>query len=165
LPFLKLGETVFRPPHPARTMHPSSVRVLRQTLPLMDAEAAVRTRNADRFRAQQRRLNPATLIRVAADSRPGWLRLPVRLPTDQRIDETTAARLGVRRSYPRPLGSLDEIRRCLIGVPDTPGASDLCARLWTLTIHSALDERDLAALEHWLGEHCGAASPMGTGAR
>jgi hypothetical protein len=151
LPFLQLGETIFRPPHRALAMPAGAVRVLRQTLPTTDPEAAVRARNAERLRATQQRLAPATLIRVAAAAQPGWLRLPVRAPAGLRVDESAAARLGVRRSYPRPLGALDELQRLLIVSPDAAGAIELSERLWTLPTHSVLQDRDLEALDRWIG--------------
>ncbi len=161
VPFLQLGETIFRPPHTPGAMPAGAIRVLHHTLATTDPEAEVRGRHADRLRVTQRRLAPGTVIRVAPESRPGWLRLPVRVPAGLRVDASRAARLGVRRSYPRPLGALDELARSLVVPPDTAGAVELSERLWTVPTHSALEERDLQALDRWLGGLAD-ADPAGT---
>ncbi|MFZ5624228.1 MAG: DegT/DnrJ/EryC1/StrS family aminotransferase, partial [Gemmatimonadota bacterium] len=44
LPWLGLGETVYHPPHPPRSMPRSALGILARTLALADAEAAVRRR-------------------------------------------------------------------------------------------------------------------------
>lgn len=152
LPFLHLGETVFRPPTPPRAMAPAATRVLRRTLALADREAHVRRSNADRLRRVQRQVARETLIETAADAEPGWLRLPLLAHPDHVVEACRAARLGVMPTYPVGLSALAPLRPILTAGGEFPGAETLRRRLWTLPTHSALTAQDLDLLERWLRE-------------
>ncbi|HEV8123899.1 MAG TPA: DegT/DnrJ/EryC1/StrS family aminotransferase [Gemmatimonadales bacterium] len=158
LPFLQLGATVFRAPHPPRKMSAASAGVLARTIPLQEAEAQGRGRNASR------------LLRSAGDwsipvtgpaARAGYLRLPVLLPeaVAPLRDSPEARRLGIMPGYPIPLPVLPGSP--FPGTP-APGAAMLAARLVTLPVHSLLRETDLARIElvlkTWRRAHPAAAT-------
>lgn len=148
LPFLRLGDTVFREPEPAREMNRVALRILSETVEHVWPEADVRRRNAARLAARAGR---AATVPAGGIGQPGYLRLPVMLPSDRRhkAGEPGARTLGIMRGYPRVLTSLP-------GPTATsqsfPGSEELVGGLITLPVHSRLDERDLRALERWIDE-------------
>jgi dTDP-4-amino-4,6-dideoxygalactose transaminase len=152
LPFLRLGETVFRPPTAPMAMAPPAARVLRRTLRLADAEANIRRAHADRLRAVQQRVARETMVEIGADATPGWLRLPLLVRPDHVVDARVAARLGVMPTYPISLSALAPLQPSLTARGRFPGAEALRRRLWTLPTHGALTPRDLEALERWIQE-------------
>jgi dTDP-4-amino-4,6-dideoxygalactose transaminase len=80
---------------------------------------------------------------------PGYLRLPLRVKggLDGLADPDTALRLGVQRSYPKPLGELPAVRaRSIDGGRGWRGAETLCRELITLPTHSWLSVDDLEQL-------------------
>ncbi len=152
LPFLGLGETHYRPVRPARRMSKAACRVLERVLPLREAEAETRRRNAVRLLGHVRgRLKPVSPI---AGAEPGYLRLPVLSPPAERSALLErAAHLGVMASYPSALCDLPGFsRRVTNGAAAFTGARELARGLVTLPTHGLLAERDLSALERWLGE-------------
>ena len=93
-------------------------------------------------------------IEPPADSTPGYLRLPLRVPGGLTglADPEVATRLGAARSYPSSLGDLGPIRARLVGPARRwPGAQDLVRDLITLPTHSLLSAQDLEALVRAVG--------------
>ena len=93
-------------------------------------------------------------IEPPAESSPGYLRLPVRVPggLSGLADPEAAARLGAARSYPSSLGALAPVQARLVGQARRwPGADDLVRELITLPTHSLLSAQDLDALARAVG--------------
>jgi dTDP-4-amino-4,6-dideoxygalactose transaminase len=153
LPWLRLGETIYREPRPLRVATPVSRAVVAATWRLADQEVPARRGHAEQLlRALQRQPGFET-IGTPRHARPGYLRLPVlAAPTARRAVASAAARrLGVMPSYPQPLCDLGPLApRCANRAAAFPGGRLLAARLCTLPTHSRLDARDLTRLEHWI---------------
>lgn len=141
LPFLQLGATVFRAPHPPHGMSAASAGVLARTIGMEEAEGAARRSNAGRL---QQLAGPWSI--PVTSGQPGYLRFPLLLPEHLAgLREWPAARrLGVMPGYPVPLPQLPESP---FPRSPAPGAGALAARLATLPVHSLLREEDLAGIE------------------
>jgi hypothetical protein len=153
LPFLRLGETIYREPRPLRAPATVSCPVVAATWTLAEREVDVRRRNAERLLVQLRRQPGFTTIRTPAHTQPGYLRLPVLGSTGVRRSaaEPAARRLGVMPGYPTALSDLERFRpRCVNRDAAFPGSRLLAARLCTLPTHSRLAPHDLARLEQWI---------------
>lgn len=153
LPGLRLGETVYREPAPPGGMSRAAAAIAATSLALLDREVALRRGHADRLRAAIREggdVRPAWRPRPGDE--PGWLRLPVLLGERARAlaSAPEAARLGIVRSYPRPLHRLAPLAPSLISVEAYPGAERLASELHTLPTHGGLAARDVQALTAWL---------------
>ena len=155
LPFLHLGETIYRDPRPPRAATPVSCAVVAATWTLADREVETRRRNAEWLLATIRR-GPGRAfetVRTPADARPGYLRLPVIASPDVRraAAQSGARRLGIMPGYPKVLCDLEGFAlRCANRDGAFPGGRALAARLVTLPTHGYLGSRDLARLEHWM---------------
>ncbi len=148
LPFLRLGETIYRPPAPPRAIIAAGARMVPEALRLMDAAAERRAGNAARLAAAAAE-REWSVPAVMEGARAGWLRLPLvaRRPRDVR----RAARLGVMPGYPKALADLEGFTRRIVNRDDAfEGARALARRLVTVPTHGLLEERDLVALERWL---------------
>jgi dTDP-4-amino-4,6-dideoxygalactose transaminase len=153
LPFLKLGQTVYRAPTPAGRLSPASAAVLPRTWPLQLPEAEGRRRNAARL-AQAVRLTKAGVVPAGWEGgSPGWLRLPL-VASDwvrRAAEAAHARRLGVWPGYPRLLLDLPGFGARVRYAGDSfPGAQVLAERLVTLPTHRLLNSGDLSRLEQWL---------------
>ena len=150
IPFLRLGETMFRPPESPAAMSAQAARVLTRTLPGMDLEAGLRRENADRLRLVQDEVDPQTKISVDPRAQSGWLRLPHLTHPGRHVSRAEAAELGVAPGYPQTLATLAELVPILETAGPFPGAVSLSQRLWTLPTHSALSSRAMMRLEKWV---------------
>lgn len=155
LPFLHLGETVHRAPHPPRAPSPASCALVAATWRLAEREVATRRRNAQRLLAAvgRDRTQAFETLRVLSDAQPGYLRLPVVASPQARraVSASEARHLGVMPGYPKALCDLEGFAaRCGNRDADFPGARMLAARLCTLPTHGRLGERDLVRLEQWI---------------
>jgi dTDP-4-amino-4,6-dideoxygalactose transaminase len=149
LPFLGLGETVFRAPSAPRNLRRAAARVLLHTLPQADAEAERRRAHVATLRAAVRAEVAERFVPVSPDDRAGWLRFPVcgaRTPTLIR----SGAMLGCVPGYPQPLTTLPQAQSILDAVSPAPGATELATRLWTVPVHGLLTATDLSAIARWL---------------
>jgi perosamine synthetase len=146
LPFLHLGETIYR--SPARPARASAVNaaILAATWPLAAAESATRRRHADRLLASLSGSRQSWAVRVPAGGVAGYLRLPL-VPAERRL----SAKLGILPGYPKALIDLEGFGARTL-TPEAPysGARLLADRLCTLPTHSLLGEDDLRRLERWL---------------
>jgi len=149
LPFLALGDTVYRPPHPPTRLSGLAAGVLDVTLPLGGAEADLRRKNAARLKYALRETRLRT-PEPPMGAEPGYLRFPVISDTDKPPSGGDGGVLGIMPGYPRALAELPRFgaRRQNAG-ESFPGALELAARLWTLPSHGALTEKDLVRLESW----------------
>jgi dTDP-4-amino-4,6-dideoxygalactose transaminase len=153
LPFLRLGETVFREPAPPAAPPASTSGILSVTLGLAASEAACRSRHAKRLLPPLRASGGLRTVEPHPGGQPGYLRLPA-LAASERLRQRACASgrsLGVAACYPLPLSRLGGFAsRCRNGGATFPGAETLAARLLTLPTHGRLRPADLRALERWL---------------
>jgi len=153
LPFLRLGETIYRAPRSGRAPSDVCCSVVGVTWALAEKEVEVRRRNAARLLAALRRQADLQPVLPSPRTRPGYLRLPV-LASQRAIRSvagTAARRLGIMRGYPRPLCDLQRFgQRCLNRDAEFPGSRFLAEQLCTLPTHGCLAERDLGRLEEWI---------------
>ena len=154
LPYLRLGETVYHPPHAACGASNVCRGVLDVTCRLDAAEIAARRRNAMRLIEAVSRSDSLAAPTPVDGAVPGYLRFPLledggarracRLPP--------ARALGIVAGYPRALVDLAGFRTRILNLDrEFPGARSLAGRLVTLPTHSRLTESDLLGLESWLG--------------
>jgi dTDP-4-amino-4,6-dideoxygalactose transaminase len=154
LPFLHLGETIYRAPHPPRAATPASCAVVAATWMMADREIETRRRNAARLLAAlQHRGDAFAALRTAPDARPGYLRLALLASPEARraASGREARRLGISPSYPKVLSEVEQLAaRCMNRDAAFPGGRTLAARLLTFPTHGRLGADDLLRLEHWL---------------
>ncbi len=153
LPFLRLGQTIYREPRPLRAPSAASCAVVAATWALADRELEARRRHAQRLLAELGRQPGFETIRTPDHARPGYLRLPVLAsPTARRaVVEGAGRRLGVMPGYPKALCDLERFgTRALNRDSAFPGSRLLAARLCTLPTHGRLSPGDLARLEQWI---------------
>jgi perosamine synthetase len=148
LPFLRLGETVYRPPRPIRgSVAPAAAGLLS----LWDAAATAAEDRKRRAVSLLERLREEVRLRAVVrgrDAEPGYLRLPLLLGGGQ--VRSRDRRVGVMPGYRRALADLPGFeRRLLVPGQALPGARWIAARLITVPTHSQLtrgDERRIGAL-------------------
>jgi len=153
LPFLHLGETIYREPRPLRAPSTASCSVLAATWTLAHRALEARRRHAARLLVELQRQPGFATIRAPDHARPGYLRLPVLAsPMARRaVAEGAARRLGVMPGYPKPLCDLERFGgRTLNRDAAFPGSRLLAARLCTLPTHGRLSHGDLGRLERWI---------------
>ena len=153
LPFLGLGETIYRRPGKAAPLSRSSAAILSQAITDVQAEANRRRVNAARLAAAVAVGQAARLYQRVPVATSGDLRMPVHARAEQLREwrSKEASWLGIAPGYPRALADLGGFGN-RIGNRDEPflGARELSNRLCTLPTHGMLREGDLNALEHWL---------------
>lgn len=154
LPFLGLGETVYRRPEAPRGMSPFGLGVLSRTLVFDDSEAVSRLAHAERLLARVAAAEKGfSAVRVPSTAVPGYLRLPLLVSDErrERFGSPTGRRLGIMPGYPGTLAELAGFN-ARVGNPTVPfpGAQRLVASLVTLPTHRLVSERDLRALERWI---------------
>ena len=165
LPFLRLGETIYREPRPLRPPARVSCSIVAATWTLAEREVEVRRRNAKRLLMELRWKPGFEIVTTPAHARPGYLRLPVLASPEARrwVADVTARRLGVMPGYPTVLSDLEEFApRCLNRDAGFPGARLLASRLCTLPTHGGLRIRDLDRLEQWIRVVGGGATSGGS---
>jgi perosamine synthetase len=153
LPFLRLGETVFRDPRPLRAPTGASCSVVAATWAAAAREVEVRRRHAEQLLNALRGRPGLEPIRTPPQARPGYLRLPVLASPSARCRaaETAARRLGIMPGYPFALCDLKGFSpHCLNRDAALSGSRLLAARLCTLPTHSRLDAGDLTKLTQWI---------------
>jgi dTDP-4-amino-4,6-dideoxygalactose transaminase len=156
LPFLRLGETIYRKPRPLRGPAVASNAMIAATWTLADREVDARRRNAECLLEALEGQPDLAAIRAGAGARPGYLRLPVFASRGARraAVEPAARRLGIMPAYPKALCDLDDFgAQCVNRDAALPGARLLADRLCTLPTHGRLESADLEELETWIRTH------------
>lgn len=153
LPFLHLGETLYRPPRTPQPAPAGALAVLERILPEVDRETAIRRANAERWRSGLARSAPFGTVTVLAGAQPGYLRLPLLAGTDSGAEDLRSLqRWGVMPGYPTTLAALPSLGPALIArAPALPGAERLAKELLTLPTHRRLSPRDVAAVTARVG--------------
>lgn len=151
LPFLHLGETIYRSPAPPAAPAAACSAMLAATWPLAAAESDVRRRNAGRLLGSLDGEKRAWTIRIPDRSIAGYLRLPLVASAATRAAVAEARRFGVMPGYPRSLIDLKGFGgRSGLPRESYVGARTLAEGLITLPTHGVLREDDLRRLESWL---------------
>jgi dTDP-4-amino-4,6-dideoxygalactose transaminase len=150
IPWLRLGATVYRRPHPPRAMSPASVAILDRSW-----EASLLAVQGRRERAAQwcAAVPGGWRLPVAPPgSRPGWLRFPAVAPSAEAAQlDDLALSLGIAPGYPLSLADLGGFTaRVANREAAFPGARELASRLVTLPTHDLLSDRDVAGALRWL---------------
>jgi dTDP-4-amino-4,6-dideoxygalactose transaminase len=155
LPFLGLGDTIYRPPHHPRGMSTFALGVLSRSLASAEREAEVRRANAARLLAATSRSGGSvTAVRSPTAAMPGYLRLPVLVSQQrrERFRSGAARHLGIMPGYPGTLAELRRFTRARNPAEVFPGARELVTSLFTLPTHGLLSQGDVAELERWIVE-------------
>src|SRR5258705_9999799 len=112
LPFLRLGQTIYREPRPLRRASAASASVIAATWALAQREVELRRRVAERLLVELRRHPAFQTVSATSHARPGYLRLPVlaSAPARRSATEPAARRLGIMPGYPQ---ALCDVEQCL----------------------------------------------------
>lgn len=148
LPFLHMGETVYRPPRPAARIAASSAALVLRTIKLADREMAIRRANAEQLREALTGHPDLIPVQPHPDAKPSYLRLPVLLRGRAReIARRNGARLGIEPGYPRLLRDLKPLAPRILNAGDSfPGGMRLVGELHTCPTHGWLGEADRGAI-------------------
>ena len=157
LPWLRLGETVYRPAPPPEAMPDVAARMALAGEDAADVEAEVRRRRAAWLRS---RVPSGLLVRPPRGGTPGWLRLPIRLGEGTEALPRDVLQAGLAPAYPRALPDLPQVRPALEGAGGPwPGAERLARELVTLPTHSLLRRNDAERVLRWVDSRDREARP------
>jgi perosamine synthetase len=149
LPWLRLGETVYRDPAMPQPMTRAASACLVSTRAAATREATIRRVNGA---ALEGALGSVSLVRPIFSlpgGTPGYVRFPVRLAHGLSgfREPATAVRLGLAPSYPSLLAQVPQVRPWVVdAAPSWPGAEELVRTLHTAPTHSRLTQGELGAL-------------------
>lgn len=150
LPFLRLGETIYRDAVPPGSISSTAPAVLSRSWAAAERESWHRRQNASRLLQYVERSDALDSIGPPPRGEPGYLRLPL-LAAERAVTTLASARarrLGVMPGYPMALADLAGFsERCRNRSADFTGARTLAERLFTVPTHSRLSARDFACLE------------------
>ena len=146
LPFLRLGETVFREPEPLREITPAQLGILAPLLARVVHESQARKRNAAWF---AERVGAKARIPDGGVGRAGYLRFPLMVASRQRseVEGNVVRAMGVMPGYPKVLNTL---AASTSSSDHFKGASELVNSLITLPVHSRLSSHDRTKIYGWL---------------
>lgn len=148
IPALKLGEMIYRPPQPPRTMRPTSVQILRTALKMDPDEVRARCARASDLLSRINGTSRLRPIRAIAGGNPGFLRLAL---VDDGEDAAPRATLGAIRGYPLTLDHHRELRPLLApGERAGNGSVFLRDHLLTVPTHSRVADADARRLTDWM---------------
>ena len=147
VPWLKLGETVYRDASSPRPITRCAATCLEALYAAAAREAEARRANAAAMLVALNGGRRLQAVRPVPDAVPGFLRLPVRLPSGLAgfRNPKRALSLGIAPSYPSVLGAIPQVRaRLEAGSRCWPGGEELSRNLFTAPTHSllSLSERD-----------------------
>lgn len=153
IPWLRLGEMVYRPAGEPAVMSAAAAALIAHSLPDSAREVETRRRRAreiEAFASGAPGLFPA---RPLASAEPGYLRLAVR----ETAGRGPAPALGIMRGYPRTLAEQPELAPCLhAGERAGTGATALRRTLLTMPTHGALRDEDVRRMGDWVSSTRGA---------
>ena len=141
IPWLELGETIYRDPTSPRAATRAAAACLERSRDAAEQEAAVRRANGLALLHALRRGSDAVTIKPLPGAAASFLRLPVRLSRGLAgfSEPARARRLGILRAYPSVLAELPQVSARMDGAGGRwPGAADLARTLFTAPTHSRL---------------------------
>jgi len=156
IPWLALGETVYRDARPPRPITHCAATCLDAAFAAAIQEADARRANAAALLASLHDRSRVQTIQTVPEASPGFLRLPLRLCRGLSgfRDPTRAVALGVAPSYPSVLGDVPQVRaRLEAGGHHAPGGEALSRTLFTAPTHSLLSGREREELVQLLLEY------------
>jgi len=156
LPWLRLGETVYRDPVSPRPMTRATSACLAVTRPAAAQEAAARRTTAATLIAAIGLASRVRPIRPLPGGTPGYLRLPVRLARGFAgfASPATAARLGIAPSYPSVLAAIPQVQSWMDDATlNWPGGEELVRTLCTVPTHSLVTEAERTELIQQLQDY------------
>jgi perosamine synthetase len=146
IPALRLGETIYKDAHEPARLSYAAASLAGQALAAADDERARRAARASALMEALDGADALGIVRPIAGGVSGYLRLPVL----DHAGRTATQRLGIVRSYPRPLGEETAAARLVAeGEPPTPGARSVCDSLFTLPTHGRVSGSDREQLVRW----------------
>jgi perosamine synthetase len=148
VPWLHLGEMVYRPAHEPGPLSLVAARLVRDAFASEASERRSRAWRANVLSSAAKQAVALTPIQTIPGGESGYLRLAV---VDRSGARGPAPHLGVMRGYPLTLGQQPELATQLIpSQPSTTGAEELCRSLFTLPTHAQVRGRDVHDLEAWM---------------
>lgn len=139
LPWLRLGETVYRAPVSPRPMTRAASACLASLKGVARREGATRRRAARRMLVRMAGNSAVRPVRPLPGAVAGYLRLPIRLDRGRAGFENPelVMRLGLASSYPSTLTAIPQIQHLLDNETRYfSGAEELVKTLFTLPTHS-----------------------------
>ena len=150
IPALQLGETVYHAPHEPRSLSRGAAALVGHALGRLAADRDARASRAAWYTARLSAMPTVQLVRPIDGAEPGFLRFPVLVAGVDPARRDGDPSVGVVRSYPRPLGEEPAAQPVLhSGEPSTPGAREICDRLFTLPTYCAVTDRDAEGVLAW----------------
>lgn len=148
IPWLHLGEMVYRPAHEPGPLSRVAATLVRDALASEASERRSRVWKANVLSSSARQVDGLTPVQTIPGGESGYLRLAV---LDRTGTRRPAPRLGVMPGYPLTLGQQPELAPQLMhGQQSTFGAEELCRSLYTLPTHGKVRHRDVRDLEEWM---------------
>jgi len=146
IPWLKLGQTVYKAPRASRGMSAFALGVLATTWALREDAAKARRITGDGLHELIGRSQRMTAFHPVSGAVPGYLRFPVRA-RDPKIAGSLAsswAQWGAMRGYPTSLDRVGPLRSLIRDLDPLPRSAMLAETL--LTFRTPVSERMLHAL-------------------
>ena len=155
LPFLRLGQTVFRTPEPPRTLSRAAANMIFRNWKSAFTSVSRRRALAARLISAARGNRAWRTLSLQPETVPGYLRLPLLAENNARevLLSRKAVKLGIAPGYPLPLVRLPGFAQHCVNADEAfPGADLLAERLFTLPTHERLSDRDVSGLQRWLAD-------------
>ncbi len=150
LPFLRIGASVYDPRFPRDTFTPFQAGIARRMLARLPEVTAARREVARDLRGRLSNLHDVSPVGSGGYGEPVYLRFPVMVNSGLPLVESPL--LGVVRSYPTPLGAIEQLRPHLVDVSARyPGAEQLAGRLLTLPTHQFVTPLDRKRIVESIG--------------
>jgi len=153
IPAFGLGETVYRPPQPERSLSRTAAGALLASREASELEVNVRKTTANELLAAIAENPRLAAISIERDATPGYLRFPLRVTGGMAAfaSQSRALALGISPSYPSSLADLPQLAgRRERSERAWPGAHALVSELVTLPTHSRLRPRELTEIARML---------------
>ncbi len=146
MPGLHLGETIYTSAHEPERLSLAAASLVERALRGVESDRQRRAQTADALRIALADAHALRVIQPIPSGESGFLRLPVLDTAGRRA----APRLGIVRSYPRPLGE-EPVAATLLAPnePANPGAGVICETLFTLPTHAYVTETDRERILAW----------------
>ena len=152
VPWLQLGESIYRPARAPAGLSALAAGIVERTLPMARQEAIARRRTAAWLARSLAEVKGVTPVgRVPKGWEAGWLRFPALLDATLRTRQPVLRRHGVYPGYPLPLSRLPGFGQRTVWQGEYPGAERLALELFTFPVHSFVSPRDEARLLRALG--------------